>query len=336
MRIKAFICGFEGLRLTPGEVAFVRREQPWGFILFARNIANPAQARELTDRLRDLAGRADVPILIDQEGGRVQRLKPPLWPAYLPGRRLGAIHSRDSGKGLRAAWLQSRLIAFDLAAIGVNVDCLPVLDVPQDGAHDVIGDRAYSLLPDEVARLGRAAAAGLIAGGVLPVIKHIPGHGRAMSDSHLALPRVDCPAGELGCTDFYPFMQLADLPLAMTAHVVYTAIDARRPATLSKKVLGGVVRGWMGYDGLVMSDDLSMQALSGDYSARTRSSFEAGCDIVLHCNGDMAQMEEIAAAAPVLKGDARRRADSALRRLNEMQPADEAALRAEYAELTAA
>jgi beta-N-acetylhexosaminidase len=335
MRIKAFICGLQGLEPTPEEAAFVKRENPWGFILFARNIADPEQARALTGRLRALSGRGDTPILIDQEGGRVQRLRPPHWPAYPPGRKLGALYGRDRQKGLRAAWLQSRLMAIDLLGIGVNVDCLPVLDVPLEGAHDVIGDRAYSLHPHEVADVGRAAAEGLLAGGVLPVIKHIPGHGRAASDSHLALPVVDSPAGELGCTDFHPFMQLADMPLAMTAHVVYPAFDARNPATLSKKVIGGVIRGWLGYDGVVMSDDLSMHALSGDYSARTRSSFAAGCDVVLHCNGDMAQMEAVAAATPVLKGEALRRTRSALRRLGAAGTVDTTALRAEFAALLA-
>lgn len=331
MRIKAFICGFQGLELTPDETAFVKRENPWGFILFARNIADPQQARALTDRLRALSGRGDTPILIDQEGGRVQRLRPPHWPDYPSARKLGALYRHDRQKGLRAAWLQSRLMAFDLLGIGVNVDCLPVLDVPREGAHDVIGDRAYSPHPQEVAEIGRAAAEGLLAGGVLPVIKHIPGHGRAASDSHLALPVVDSPAGELGCTDFHPFMQLADMPLAMTAHVVYPAFDARNPATLSKKVIGGVIRGWLGYDGVVMSDDLSMQALSGDYSARTRSSFAAGCDVVLHCNGDMAQMEAIAAASPVLKGEALHRTRSALKRLGAAGTTEVTALRAEFA-----
>ena len=335
MGIKAFIAGCSGHDLTQDEVAFFREQQPWGFILFARNIDNPEQVRTLTNALREAVGRPDAPILIDQEGGRVQRLRPPHWRAYPPGRLVGDIYRRNPEEGLRAAWLQSRLIAFELNALGIDVDCLPVLDVPVEGSHDVIGDRAYSFHPYEVSLLGRAACEGLMAGGVLPVIKHIPGHGRAFADSHKELPVVDTHPAILGCTDFYPFMQLADMPLAMTAHVVYSGFDAHNPATLSKKMVGDIIRGWLGFDGLLMSDDLSMQALSGDFSGRTQSAFAAGCDVVLHCNGSMAEMEAIAAATPVLEGMPAWRARVALERRSVPDDADEKALLAEFEALTA-
>ncbi len=335
MRIKAFIAGITGKELTSEERSFFASEAPWGFILFGRNIDDRAQVLALTDQLRTITGRADTPILIDQEGGRVARLRPPHWPSYPTGRFLGEIYQQDREAGLRAVWLQSRLIAFDLAAIGINVDCLPVLDVPVEGAHDVIGDRAYSHQPFEVAEMGRAACNGLLAGGVLPVIKHIPGHGRAFADSHLALPVVDTNPAVLGCTDFYPFMQLADMPLAMTAHVVYSGFDAQSPATLSHRMIQQVIRGWLGYDGLVMSDDLSMHALSGGFGQRTGAAFAAGCDVVLHCNGKMDEMVPIAAATPHLEGEAARRARLALDRLvSDIAAGDETALREEFASLT--
>lgn len=333
MRIKAWIAGVSGVSLTDEERRFFARESPWGFILFARNIDDPQQLRELTAELRSLAGRPDLPILIDQEGGRVQRMRPPHWPAYPAGRALGEVFTRNAADGLRAAWLQSRLIALDLHNAGINVDCLPVLDVPVEGAHDVIGDRAYSYRPHEVARLARAACEGLLAGGVLPVIKHIPGHGRAFADSHKELPVVDAAANLLAGTDLHPFAQLADMPLAMTAHVVYRSFDPDCLATASAFVVNRVIRGWIGFDGLLMSDDLSMQALSGDFAERTRSSFAAGCDVVLHCNGQMAEMEPIAAATPALEGRAAKRAAAALARLVEPRQADEGSLRDEFARL---
>lgn len=333
MGIKAFIAGCEGHVLSAQERDFFRAEQPWGFILFGRNIAEPDQVKALTDSLRDCAGRADTPILIDQEGGRVRRLRPPHWPDYPAGRALGDVYGADNEAGLRAAWCQGRLMASDLAAIGVNVDCAPVLDVPQPEAHEVIGDRAYSTQPYEVARIGRALADGLLAGGVLPVIKHVPGHGRANVDSHADLPIVDTHPGILGCTDFYPFMQLADLPMAMTAHVVYSGFDANRAATASGRMIEEIIRGWIGFDGLLMSDDVSMHALSGDYGERTQSVFAAGCDIVLHCNGDMAQMRAVAEAAPELAGKAAYRAHKALEWLKPAEPGDLAALREELENL---
>lgn len=330
MGIKAIIAGCEGQALSTDERDFFARVNPWGFILFARNIGEPDQVRALTAELRACTGRADTPILIDQEGGRVCRLRPPHWPSYPPGRVLGEVYRDDMQSGLEAAWRHGRLVAHDLWSLGINVDCLPVLDVPVDGADAVIGDRAYSDQPYEVAQIGRAVAEGLMAGGVLPVIKHIPGHGRATADSHHDLPVVDTHPAILGCTDLYPFMQMADMPMAMTAHIVYSGFDPQNPATCSPKLIGEIIRGWLGFDGLLMSDDISMQALSGDYGARTLSAFAAGCDIVLHCNGDMKQMQAVAAVAPVLEGKAEYRAQKALQRLQPPRSDDIDALRAQF------
>src|ERR671912_1086163 len=259
MTARAFIAGCSGPTLTARESAFFREAAPWGFILFRRNVEDRAQLRALGDALRETVGRADAPILIDQEGGRVQRLGPPHWPKYPPGSAYGRIPDPVARRELTR--LGARLIAHDLRAVGIDVDCVPVLDVPVAGAHDVIGDRAYGRDPQTVAVLGRAAAEGLLAGSVLPVIKHIPGHGRAFADSHLQLPVVETPRAELEAHDFAPFRYLADMPLAMTAHVVYTALDRARPATTSRKVVRDVIRGSIGFDGLLMSDDLSMNAL---------------------------------------------------------------------------
>ncbi|MFM9973190.1 MAG: beta-N-acetylhexosaminidase [Beijerinckiaceae bacterium] len=318
MTSSALIAGCASKELTPDEKAFFRAERPWGFILFKRNVETPDQVRRLVDAFRKCVDRDDAPVLIDQEGGRVQRLGPPHWPVYPSGRDYGAVHANDPFLGREIARLGARLMAHDLKALGITVDCLPVLDVPVPGAHDVIGNRAYSSDPATIALLGRAASEGLIAGGVLPVIKHIPGHGRAGADSHLALPVVDTDRETLSKTDFLPFRHLADMPLAMTAHVVYSAIDAKRPATTSRKVMRDVIRGEIGYDGLVMSDDLSMQALAGDFARRAKDSLKAGCDVVLHCNGNMAEMKAIIKAVPELKGKAKRRAQQALKRISHL------------------
>ena len=315
MSIQASIFGCAGPRLSAEEAAFFAEVNPWGFILFKRNVETPDQVRRLTDALRACVGRPDAPILIDQEGGRVQRLGPPHWPVYPPGRAYGTLAGNDPLLRREITRLGARLIAHDLAALGINVDCVPVLDVPQAGAHDIIGDRAYGQTPEEVAYLGRAAAEGLIAGGVLPIIKHIPGHGRALADSHLDLPVVDASREALSSVDFAPFRVLSDMPMAMTAHVVYAAIDPRRPATTSRRAIREVIRGEIGFSGLLMSDDLSMKALSGDFAERTRASLAAGCDVVLHCNGDMAEMKPIAEACRPLSGQSRRRAEAALARL---------------------
>ena len=331
MTLAAAILGCSGPILTPEERTFFRRVKPWGFILFKRNVESPEQVRALVDALRDTVGRPDAPVLIDQEGGRVQRLGPPHWGRYPPGRAFGDLSGNDPLVRREITRLGARLMAHDLAALGINVDCVPVLDVPDPSGHEIIGDRAYGRTAEEVALLGRAAAEGLIAGGVLPVIKHIPGHGRAMSDSHLELPVVDASFEELDGRDFAPFRVLSDMPMAMTAHVIYSAIDRKRPATTSKKVMRRVVRGAIGFDGLVMSDDLSMKALSGDFAERAADSRAAGCDVVLHCNGDMAEMKAVLKGAGELKGRAAARARSALARLAKApEPFDAAEARARF------
>lgn len=329
MPVRAAIYGCAGQTLSDAERRFFREVEPWGFILFARNISTPDQVKRLTGELCEVAGRV-VPVLIDQEGGRVARLRPPHWRAYPAGRRYGELYQRVPNLGLEAARIGGRLIASELNALGINVDCLPVLDVPVASAHDVIGDRAYGDTPDVVASLGRAAAEGLIAGGVLPVIKHIPGHGRAGADSHLDLPVVDASWDELDAVDFAPFRALSDMPLAMTAHVVYAAVDAKRPATTSEIVIERVIRGAIGFDGLLMSDDLSMEALSGTLTQRARQSLAAGCDVVLHCNGKMDEMKAVLAGTRALEARAAQRAAAALARIPKAAEAiDTAAARAE-------
>jgi len=328
---KACIFGCSGLVLTAEERLFFAAERPWGFILFRRNIDTPDQVRALVQALRETIDDPAAPVLIDQEGGRVQRLGPPHWPKYPTGRAYADHAANDPVTGQALARLGGRLMAADLARLGVNVDCVPVLDVPQPGAHDVIGDRAYGATVESVIRLGRAMAEGMIAGGVLPVIKHIPGHGRAMSDSHLALPEVDAPLETLEAVDFPPFEALSDMPMAMTAHVVYRAIDRRRPATTSRTAIR-LIRDRLGFSGLIMSDDLSMKALSGDMTARARASLKAGCDVVLHCNGAMAEMQAVASATGRLKGSALRRAEAAMARVaRRPEPLDEGEARARFA-----
>lgn len=320
MAARAVIFGCRGLKLTNEERTFFREAEPWGFILFARNCDNPGQVRGLVTALRDCVGRDDAPVMIDQEGGRVQRLKPPHWRAAPPAARFGALYERDPERAREALKLNVQLIAAELSALGINVDCLPVLDIPVPGAHDVIGDRAFSTRPEVVAALGRVACEALLEAGVLPVIKHMPGHGRASTDSHLDLPRVDAPRAALEASDFVPFRALADMPLAMTGHVVYSAIDPALPATCSALVLSEIIRGHIGFQGLLMTDDLSMKALSGSMDMRAAAALAAGCDMLLHCNGERDEMEETAASAPLLAGAAGRRADAALERLNPSVP----------------
>lgn len=328
----AAIFGCAGLSLDAAEREFFRDADPAGFILFARNVESPDQVRALVSELRESTGRDDCPVLIDQEGGRVARLKPPHWRAAPPQGLFGEL---DEEAGTRAAKLNARLLAAELADLGINVDCLPLLDLRFPGAHDIIGDRAFGVSVETVSRLGRAVCEGLLEGGVLPVIKHIPGHGRARADSHLELPRVDTPRAELEAADFVPFRALADMPLAMTAHIVYADIDPDRPATTSAVVIGEVIRGCMGYDGLVMTDDLSMQALDGDFGARTTASLAAGCDLVLHCNGDMDEMRRIADAARPLDVEGFRRYQGALERIVRPVALDRASALAELEALTA-
>jgi len=335
MTAKAFVSGCAGLRLTAEETALFAEEQPWGFILFRRNCESPEQVRELVDSFRTAVGSLSAPVLIDQEGGRVRRLQPPAWPDYPAARVLGDIAAEDPDRGRRAAWLQGRLIAADLADLGVTVDCLPVLDVVVPGASEAIGDRSFGSDPGLVAILGRAMVDGLLAGGVCPVVKHIPGQGRATSDSHYDLPVVAADLNTLAESDFAPFVALADLPAAMTSHVVYSAVDPSRPATTSPIVIRDIIRERIGFDGLLMSDDVSMKALSGDYGERAAAIHDAGCDIVLHCNGRIEEMRAIADAAPRLAGRSGERADRLLGSILPASPFDRDAARKEFVVLTA-
>ena len=322
MVAKAFIAGLSGPRLTRDERLFLADERPWGFLLFARNCREPHEIEDLIADFRDAVATPHAPALIDQEGGRVQRLGPPTWPAYPPGRVFGNLAADEPEEGERAAFLSARLIAADLHPLGFNVDCLPVLDVARPGMTAAIGDRAYSENPDLVARLGRAAADGLLEGGLLPVVKHMPGHGRATADSHLSLPVVGASQAELEDTDFRPFAALADLPLAMTAHVVYRSIDPAQPATTSEAIVSQVIRNFIGFSGLLVSDDVGMQALSGDFTHRAGAAYDAGVDIVLHCSGVLAEMRAVAERAPELSGEPLRRAEAALKRLKPPAPLD--------------
>ena len=332
MRSRA-IYGCAGMALGEEERAFFRDVEPWGFILFARNIHDRSQVRSLAESLRDTVGDSRAPILIDQEGGRVARLTPPGWKARPPAARFGAVYASQHETGLEATYLNARLIAHDLAELGINVDCLPILDVPVEGANDIIGDRAFARDPVAIIDLGKAQIEGLMDGGVLPIMKHIPGHGRATADSHHALPRVSTDAEELSATDFVTFRSLDTCPMAMTAHVVYEAIDGHRPATTSPKVIRDVIRGEMGFDGLLISDDLSMNALDGPLSVRTKAALFAGCDVVLHCNGKLDEMREVASEVKPLDGQAQRRAEHALSHLVAPDEFDPAAAEARLTEL---
>lgn len=305
-----FGCG--GPVLSADEQAFFRDTSPWGFILFGRNVQNPEQVKSLVRALRETVDDLEAPVLIDQEGGRVSRLKPPHWHERFPAARFGALHDVNPELAREAVYLNARLIAHDLTELGINVDCLPVLDVPVKGAHEVIGDRAFAHDPATVIDLGRAQMEGLMEGGVLPVMKHIPGHGRATSDSHRELPRVKTSRAELSASDFVPFRSLDACPMAMTAHVVYDSIDPQLPATVSPKVIREVIRGEIGFAGLLMSDDLSMEALAGSLAARARAALVAGCDVVLHCNGRMDEMKQVAQEGKIMNGQAQRRAAHAL------------------------
>ena len=325
---RALILGCRGPGLGAAERAFFARVDPWGFILFGRNVAGPEQLRRLTADLRDAVGR-DAPILIDQEGGRVARLRAPAWREWRPA--LEDCARLPAGLRERAMRLRYELIASELLAVGVDVDCAPVLDLALPDTHAIIRDRAYGSDPEEVARIGRAVAEGLLAGGVLPVMKHIPGHGRARVDSHLDLPRVGASRAELAA-DFAPFRALADLPMAMTAHIVFEAIDDQAPATLSPAMVA-LIRGEIGFDGLLMTDDLSMKALSGPFGARAERALAAGVDMLLHCNGEAAEAAAVAEAAPRLTGRAAERAAAALALRRGAGAADTAALDAEFASL---
>ena len=335
MSSKAFTAGCLGYSLTADEIAFYRDERPWGFIIFLWNIDEPAQVQDLCASFRDAVGDPNAPILIDQEGGRVRRLQPPHWQNYPSAAALADLYKDNPEDSIRAVWLMSRLHAFDLLKLGVTINCLPVLDVQLPSAHDSIGDRSYGRDPHMVAKLGRAACDGLLAGGVMPVIKHMPGQGRSKLDSHLELPVVEATLAELEASDFIPFKALSDVSMAMTAHIVYQDLDPNCPATTSSMIISQIIREKIGFDGLLMSDDVSMNALSGDCGERSKSVFDAGCDVVLHCNGKMDEMQLVAENSPELSGKSLERAINAMKGVGQCDASDEQALRAEFAELVA-
>lgn len=323
MAARAFIAGCEGADVSPDEAAFLRDAAPWGVILFGRNVETPDQVRVLTAQIREALGR-DAPIFIDQEGGRVQRFRPPHWHGFAPAADFGRLYAKDREAAEQSVILSHHLMALELAEAGVDCACAPVVDLPQPGADPVIGDRAFGDALDVVVDLARAALDGLALGGCLGVVKHIPGHGRAGADSHTALPVVDTRFEELDQTDFAAFRALADAPMAMTAHVQYSAVDSQACASVSKPVIDQVIRGAIGFDGVLMCDDLSMNALEGDLAQRCGDAIGAGCDVVLHGNGMLhgerlaggaalrAELEVVAGNVPVLAGEALARADRAL------------------------
>jgi beta-N-acetylhexosaminidase len=327
----ALIVGVAGTKLSRDEAAFFKDTRPAGLILFARNVESHDQIRALNDDVRSAIGADDVLVLIDQEGGRVRRLRPPLGRELPPASAYGRLFEQDPAAGPAAAFDAARLLADDLVALGINTDCAPVLDLPVPGAHDIIGDRAYGRSVEQVVALAEAVADGFIAGGVVPVIKHVPGHGRATADSHLSLPIVDESRAELMATDFAPFKALSRMPAAMTAHVVFSAIDPSAPASISPIVTREIIRDYIGFDGLLMSDDLTMKALSGNMRTLAEQVIAAGSDVVLHCDGVLGDMVEAAAGSGALEGDARRRFDAAVAVTRNSKPFDLAAAEAQLA-----
>ncbi len=328
MAARACILGCLGPQLTPEESAYFRDADPWGFIIFARNIETPDQVRALTSELRETVGR-NAPILIDQEGGRVARFRAPHWREWDPALDFATAYGENAEQ---AMYLRGRMIAEDLHSVGVDVNCTPMLDVATADSHDIILNRCYGDDPETVAENGRALSNGQLDGGVLSIIKHIPGHGRADLDSHHDLPQLDTPLEELQATDFVPFRRLNDLPMAMTAHITYTAIDPDTCATLSPKAIS-TIRNDIGFDGLLMTDDLSMKALGGTFEERTERALSAGCDIILHCNGERAEMDPILANTPKLTGHSAARASAALDQRFTPEPFDRTAAEAELKSL---
>lgn len=327
----AFICGLAGTELSDDESAFLRDAHPWGVILFKRNAEGLRQVERLCRAVREALQREDAPILIDQEGGRVQRIGPPRFRAYPPGAVYGELYRKNSLLGVEAAFLGAKLMALDLGAVGISVNCVPVLDIPIGGGTAAIGNRALGDSVDMVATLGGAQLDGTLSGGLLPVIKHMPGHGRALVDSHSELPRVDASMADLEAQDFTPFRLLAKrAPLGMTGHIVYLAVDALFPATLSGVVIGNVIRQRIGFDGVLMTDDISMGALSGDLRSRAVRAIAAGCDLVLHCNGDLAEMRAVAEGVSELMGDALRRSEAALAFRRPVAAIDRGAMEARF------
>jgi beta-N-acetylhexosaminidase len=300
--MQAAIYGIEGLELTAGERSFYRDAEPAGFILFRRNCENQDQLLRLTDSLREISGRGDVPILIDQEGGRVARMRPPEWPAFPAAEKFANLYRAAPSSAIEAVRANARALALMLRSCGINVNALPLLDVRQEGATDIIGDRALGSEPMQVAALGRAVLDGMASAGVVGIVKHMPGHGRALVDSHKELPVVTASAEELE-VDLEPFERLATAPMGMTAHVVYTVWDAERPASLSPTVIRDIIRERIGFDGWLMSDDLGMEALKGDFGSRAAGVIQAGCDVALHCSGKMDEMVAVAAAVPAMSAE---------------------------------
>ena len=294
--MQAAIYGLEGAEFTADERDFFRDAKPAGYILFKRNIASREQLRCLTDALRDLEGHDEVPILIDQEGGRVARMRPPEWPAFPSGEAFDKLYQLAPSSAIEAARVNARALGLMLGEVGVNIDCLPMLDVRQPGATDIVGDRALGSEPMQVAALGKAILDGLASAGALGVIKHIPGHGRALVDSHHELPVVDASEDELRI-DLEPFERLREAPMGMTSHILYTAWDEEHPASQSPFVIGEIIRQRIGFDGFLMSDDIGMEALGGDHGTRAAACIAAGCDVALHCDGKMESMLLVAEAA---------------------------------------
>lgn len=335
MNNSALITGLQGTALTVQERHFLEQTRPIGVILFARNIGAPAEVAALCGQVRAALRDEQALIFIDQEGGRVQRLRPPSWGQFAPARYFGRLYESDRAAGLEAAWVQARLIGDDLLRLGINGVCSPCLDISIPGAHDVIGDRSFSSDPQAVAALGAASHEGTLAAGVLPVIKHIPGHGRSLADSHLELPRVNTEGALLSASDFVPFAALRHSPFAMTAHIVYEAFDSVYPATLSKLVIDEVIRGEIGFSGALMSDDLGMKALKGSFEDLARGCREVGIDVVLHCSGNFEEMEQVARGCGMLTGKAAERVGYALSHRKAPAPFDRAGAEARLTQLLA-
>lgn len=331
--VKAVVFAPLGPALGGDERAFFAAHNPLGFILMGRNCVEPGQVRRLVAALRACVGREDAPVMIDQEGGRIARLRPPHWRTAPPAARFGALAEYDSGAAAEAARLNARLIAAELIDLGITVDCAPVVDVPAADGHKIIGDRAFGPHSDRVSALGRAVCEGLIAGGVAPVLKHTPGHGRATADSHLALPVVEAPRAELEAVDFAPFRALNAMPWAMTAHVRYTSLDAKAPTSASATVIAGAIRGDIGFGGVLLSDDIGMAALSGAMGGRAAAVIAAGCDLALHCSGEPGEMAEIAAAVGAVREETRERLARSAALVPEPDDADLSAMAARLDEL---
>ncbi|MFP8965478.1 beta-N-acetylhexosaminidase [Pokkaliibacter sp. CJK22405] len=315
----AGIFGCEGLELSQAEAAFFREANPLGLILFKRNCESPEQVKRLTDSFREAVGRQDAPILIDQEGGRIQRMQPPIWPQHPSSRDIGLIADKDLESGKRLAWLNARLIGDELAEVGVNVDAAPVLDLLVNGANEVIGSRAFSMVPEIVAELGRASCDGFLASGIIPVIKHMPGHGYAQADSHIELPFIDRSAEVLWGEDMLPFRELSSMPWAMTAHIMYPSLDPEFPCTQSAHIISHWIREKIGFQGVLITDCIHMNALKGTHAERAKASLDAGVDLILNSHGSVNEMEAVAQEVCALEGKALQRVTHSLTLLGKVR-----------------